>query len=181
MASSNINEKVQQALEEGHPWEDIKAHLSTLDNPEAKSYLAGLQTAAKQSQEPQRDSLTKGLDYVQENPKEALGYGAALYGATQLPKIVSGIANYRLEKRKVDLKERSLAAYEAQVSKQGLSAADSLLPQDELINNVRQNEFDQQKINQSSTPTVQDQIAQERLRQAQLKTQRAEVEHQNWL
>ena len=179
MASSNINEKVQQALEEGHGWEEIKAHLSTLDNPEAKSYLEGLKaTSSPTQEEPQRTNLTKGLDWAQENPKEALVYGAGLYGATQLPKVVSKIADYRLEKRKVDLKERSLAAYEAQVAKQGLSAADSLNPHDELINNVRQNEFEQQK---ATTPSVQDQIAQERLRQAQLKTQRAELEQQNWV
>lgn len=178
MASSNINEKVQQALEEGHAWEDIKAHLGTLDNPEAKSYLEGLKATSQQLQNPQRDTLTKGLDWVQENPKEALGYGAALYGATQLPKIVSGIADYRLEKRKVDLKERSLAAYEAQVAKQGLPVAESLNLGDDLINNVRQNEINQQK---PTAPSVQDQIAQERLKQAQLKTQRAEAEHQNWL
>jgi len=181
MASSNINEKVQQALEEGHPWEDIKAHLNTLDNPEAKSYLAGLKTSSQQSQEPQRDTLTRGLDYVQENPKEALGYGAALYGATQLPKVISGIADYRLEKRKVDLKERSLAAYEAQVSKQGLTAADSLVPHDELINSVRQNEFEQQKATQPTQPTareLKDQIA---LQREQLKLEQDKIKHENFV
>jgi hypothetical protein len=180
MASSNVNETVQQALAEGHPWEDIKSYLSTLNDPEVKSYLAGVQAPAQQFEEPKRDNLTKALDWVQENPGKAAGIGAAVYGATQLPKIVSGIADYRLEKRKVDLKERSLAAYEAQVAKQG-AVPELVNSPDDLINNVRQNEFDQLKTAQSSTPTVQDQIAQERLRQAQLKTQRAEVEHQNWL
>jgi hypothetical protein len=177
MASTNINEKVQQALEEGHAWEDIKAHLSTLDNPEAKSYLSGLKTAT--SSNPSASNVQTGLiDWAQANPQDALLYGAGAYAALQAPKIASKVADYRLKQRELGLKERSLAAYESQVAKQGAPASDLLNPKDELINSVRQNEFDQQK---PATSNVQDQIAQERLRQAQLKTQRAEVEHQNWL
>jgi len=179
MASSNVNETVQQALEEGHPWEQIKAHLSTLNDPEVKSYLSGLKKSS-QAEGPQRDSLTKGLDYVQENPAEALGYGAAIYGATQLPKLVSGIANYRLEKRKVDLRERSLAAYEAQVAKQG-GVPDLLDSSDDLINNVRQNEFEQLRNPQPPQPTareLRDQISLERER---LKLEQDKIRHENFV
>lgn len=177
MASSNINEKVQQALEEGHAWEDIKAHLSTLDNPEAKSYLSGLKTAT--SSNPSTSNVQTGLiDWAQANPQDALLYGAGAYAALQAPKIASKVADYRLKQRELGLKERSLAAYESQVAKQGAPASDLLNPKDELINSVRQNEFDQQK---TAASNLQEQIAQERLKQAQLKTQRAEVEHQNWL
>jgi hypothetical protein len=179
MASSNVNETVQQALEEGHPWEDIKSYLSTLNDPEVKSYLSGLKKSS-QAGEPQRDSLTKGLDYVQENPVEALGYGAALYGATQIPKLVSGIANYRLEKRKVDLRERSLAAYEAQVAKQG-GVPDLVNSPDDLINNVRQNEFEQLRNPQPPQPTareLKDQISLERER---LKLEQDKIRYENFV
>lgn len=181
MASSNVNETVQQALAEGHPWEDVKAYLQTLDDPEIKSYLTGLKgSSEQQKQEPQRDTLTKGLDWVQENPKEALGYGAALYGATQLPKIVSGIADYRLEKRKVDLKERSLAAYEAQVAKQG-AIPELASSADDLINNVRQNEFDQLRNPQQTQPTARELRDQITLERERLKLEQDKIKHENFV
>jgi hypothetical protein len=137
MASSNINEKVQEALKEGHSWEDIQAHLSSSRNPEAQSYLAGLQAAQTQRTGATPQSVTtQALDYVQENPKEALGYGALAYGALQAPKIASKVADYRLKQRELDLKERSLATYAAQVAKQG-AVPELLNPQDDLINSVR--------------------------------------------
>jgi len=181
MASSNINEKVQQALEEGHPWEDIKAHLGTLDNPEAKSYLAGLKsTSSTQTQEPQRGNLTKALNYVQENPEDALMYGAGAYAALQAPKALSKIADYRLKQRELNLKERSLAAYESQVSKQG-AIPDLANSPDDLINNVRQNEFDQLKTTQPTQPTsreLKDQIA---LQREQLKLEQDKIKHENFV
>jgi len=180
MASSNVNETVQQALAENHSWEDIKSYLSTLDDPEVKSYLKGLQAPAQQSQEPKRDTLTKGLDYVQENPAEALGYGAALYGATQIPKIISGIADYRLEKRKVDLKERSLAAYEAQVAKQG-AVPDLVNSPDDLINNVRQNEFEQLRNPQPTQPTARELRDQITLERERLKLEQDKIKHENFV
>jgi hypothetical protein len=179
MASSNVNETVQQALEEGHLWEDIKAHLSTLNDPEVKSYLSGLKKSS-QAGEPQRDSLTKGLDYVQENPTEALGYGALAYGALQAPKLLSKVADYRLKQRELNLKERSLAAYESQVSKQG-ALPDLANSPDDLINNVRQNEFDQLKATQPTQPTareLKDQIA---LQREQLKLEQDKIKHENFV
>ena len=181
MASSNVNETVQQALEEGHPWEDIKAHLSTLDNPEVVSYLAGLKsTSSTQAQEPQRTNLTKALNYVQENPEDALMYGAGAYAALQAPKALSKIADYRLKQRELNLKERSLAAYESQVSKQG-ALPDLANSPDDLINNVRQNEFDQLKATQPTQPTareLKDQIA---LQREQLKLEQDKIKHENFV
>ena len=148
MASSNINEKVQQALEEGHPWESIKAHLGTIDSPEAKSYLLGLQSASSSQTDTQpkatASSIKTGLlDFIDQNPAEAALYGAGAYALLQAPKIASKIADYRLKQRELGLKERSLTAYESQVAKQGV-APESLNPANELIDSVRQNEFQRQ-------------------------------------
>ena len=148
MASSNINEKVQQALEEGHPWESIKAHLSTIDSPEAKSYLSGLQSASSAQSGPQSkatpSSIKTGLlDFIEQNPEQAALYGAGAYALLQAPKIASKVADYRLKQRELGLKERSLTAYEAQVAKQGV-APESINPANELIDSVRQNEFQKQ-------------------------------------
>lgn len=148
MASSNINEKVQQALEEGHPWESIKAHLGTIDSPEAKSYLSGLQSASSAQADTQpkatASSIKTGLlDFIDQNPAEAALYGAGAYALLQAPKLVSKVADYRLKQRELGLKERSLTAYESQVAKQGV-APESLNPANELIDSVRQNEFQKQ-------------------------------------
>jgi hypothetical protein len=148
MASSNINEKVQQALEEGHPWESIKAHLGTIDSPEAKSYLSGLQSASSAQADTQpkatASSIKTGLlDFIDQNPTEAALYGAGAYALLQAPKLVSKVADYRLKQRELGLKERSLTAYESQVAKQGV-APESLNPANELIDSVRQNEFQKQ-------------------------------------
>ena len=148
MASSNINEKVQQALEEGHPWESIKAHLGTIDSPEAKSYLSGLQSASSAQTDTQpkatASSIKTGLlDFIDQNPAEAALYGAGAYALLQAPKLVSKVADYRLKQRELGLKERSLTAYESQVAKQGV-APESLNPANELIDSVRQNEFQRQ-------------------------------------
>ena len=181
MASSNINEKVQQALEEGHPWEEIKAHLSTLDNPEAKSYLSGLKTASQTQIAPVASDVKTGLlDFVQANPQDALLYGAGAYAALQAPKIASKVADYRLKQRELGLKERSLAAYESQVSKQG-AMPELLNPQDDLIKSVRQNEFDQLKATQPTQPTareLRDQIA---LQRDQLKLEQDKIKHENFV
>ena len=144
MASSNINEKVQEALEEGHPWESIKAHLGTIDSPETKSYLSGLQSASSAQPKATASSIKTGLlNFIEQNPEEAALYGAGAYALLQTPKIVSKVADYRLKQRELGLKERSLAAYESQVAKQGV-APESLNPANELIDSVRQNEFQKQ-------------------------------------
>jgi hypothetical protein len=150
MASSNINEKVQQALEEGHPWESIKAHLGTIDSPEAKSYLSGLQSASSAQADTQpkatASSIKTGLlDFIDQNPAEAALYGAGAYALLQAPKLASKVADYRLKQRELGLKERSLTAYESQVAKQGV-APESLNPANELIDSVRQNEFQKQSF-----------------------------------
>ena len=184
--ADDIQQKISEALDKGIPMSDIAEHLASHSNPDYQSY--GKSWLESATSEPTRKSDFQGrptgqgiqtslIDYAQANPQEALMYGAGAYAALQAPKIASKVADYRLKQRELGLKERSLAAYESQVAKQGV-APESLNPQDDLIHTVRQNEFEQQKAN---TPTVQDQIAQERLKQAQLKTQRAEAEHQNWL
>jgi hypothetical protein len=143
--------------------------------------LAGLQAAQTQRTGATPQSVTtQALDYVQENPKEALGYGALAYGALQAPKIASKVADYRLKQRELGLKERSLAAYEAQVAKQG-AVPELLNPQDDLINNVRQNEFDQLKAAQPAQPTareLRDQIA---LQRDQLKLEQDKIKHENFV
>lgn len=184
--ADDIQQKISEALDKGIPMSEIAEHLASHPNPDYQSY--GKSWLESATAEPTRKSDFQGrpsgqgiqtglIDWAQANPQEALLYGAGAYAALQAPKIASKVADYRLKQRELGLKERSLAAYESQVAKQGV-APESLNPQDDLIHTVRQNEFDQLKTN---AQTVQDQIAQERLRQAQLKTQRAEVEHQNWL
>lgn len=184
--ADDIQQKISEALDKGIPMSDIAEHLASHPNPDYQSY--GKSWLESATSEPTRKSDFQGrptgqgiqtglIDWAQANPQEALMYGAGAYAALQAPKIASKVADYRLKQRELGLKERSLAAYESQVAKQGV-APESLNPQDDLIHTVRQNEFEQQKAN---TPSVQDQIAQERLKQAQLKTQRAELEHQNWL
>lgn len=184
--ADDIQQKISEALDKGISMSDIAEHLASHPNPDYQSY--GKSWLESATAEPTRKSDFQGrptgqgvqtglIDWAQANPQEALLYGAGAYAALQAPKIASKVADYRLKQRELGLKERSLAAYESQVAKQGV-APELLNPKDDLINSVRQNEFDQLKTN---TQTVQDQIAQERLRQAQLKTQRAEVEHQNWL
>lgn len=184
--ADDIQQKISEALDKGIPMSDIAEHLASHSNPDYQSY--GKSWLESATSEPTRKSDFQGrssgqgiqtglIDWAQANPQDALLYGAGAYAALQAPKIASKVADYRLKQRELGLKERSLAAYESQVAKQGV-APESLNPQDDLIHTVRQNEFDQLKAN---TPSVQDQIAQERLKQAQLKTQRAEAEHQNWL
>lgn len=184
--ADDIQQKISEALDKGIPMSDIAEHLASHPNPDYQSY--GKSWLESATSEPTRKSDFQGrpsgqgiqtglIDWAQANPQEALMYGAGAYAALQAPKIASKVADYRLKQRELGLKERSLAAYESQVAKQG-AAPELLNPKDDLINSVRQNEFDQLKTN---TPSVQDQIAQERLKQAQLKTQRAELEHQNWV
>jgi len=184
MSSSNINEKVQDALKEGHSWEDIQSHLSKLDNPEVQSYLAGLKQASAPEQAPsasatQPEVKTGLLDYIEKNPADAAMYGAGAYALLQAPKIASKVADYRLKQRELGLKERSLNAYEAQVAKQGVSATPSTFnPQDELIQSVRQNEFEQQKAVQPTARELRDQIA---LQREQLKLEQDKLKHENFV
>lgn len=183
MSSSNINEKVQEALQEGHSWEDIQSHLNTLNNPEAKSYLAGLKAASAPEQQqtvPAQSGMKTGLlDYIEQNPADAAMYGAGAYALLQAPKIASKVADYRLKQRELGLKERSLNAYEAQVAKQGVSATPAPLnPQDDLIQSVRQNEFEQQKATQPTAKELRDQIA---LQREQLKLEQDKLKHENFV
>lgn len=184
--ADDIQQKISEALDKGIPMSDIAEHLASHSNPDYQSY--GKSWLESATSEPTRKSDFQGratgqgiqtglIDWAQANPQDALLYGAGAYAALQAPKIASKVADYRLKQRELGLKERSLAAYESQVAKQGV-APESLNPQDDLIHTVRQNEFEQQKAN---TPSVQDQIAQERLKQAQLKTQQAQIKHENWL
>jgi hypothetical protein len=183
-----LQEKINAALAKGVPMEDIANHLSSHSNPDYQSYgqswiESSMAAPTKKSDYQKTDAgtaapaniQTKLLDFIDENPKEALGYAAALYGATKIPKIVSGITDYRLKRRELDLKEKSLAAYEQQVSRQGMGASNP----DAIVDMGKQ--FSEEDALKNQRQNLQDQIAQERLKQAQLKTQRAEIEHQNWV
>jgi len=188
MMEDDIQQKISQALEKGVPMSAIAEHLASHENPNYQAYGQSWLESANAAPSLRSDFQTKSarpttatelLDFIEQNPKEALGYGAGAYALLQSPKIASKIADYRLKQRELGLKERSLNAYESQVAKQGATAAPAPFnPQDELIQTVRQNEFEQQKAVQPTARELRDQIA---LQREQLKLEQDKLKHENFV
>ena len=184
----DIQQKISLALEKGVPMSAIAEHLASHENPDyqayGKSWLDSANAAPSlrtdyQTQATKPTTKTGLLDYLEQNPQEALGYGAGALALLQGPKIASKIADYRLKQRELGLKERSLNAYEAQVAKQGVTTAPPAVnPQDDLIEAVRQNEFEQQKATQPTAREMRDQIA---LQREQLKLEQDRLKHENFV
>jgi len=188
MMEDDIQQKISLALEKGVPMSAIAEHLASHENPDyqayGKSWIESSSAAPSlrtdyQTQASKPTTKTGLLDYLEQNPQEALGYGAVALALLQGPKIASKIADYRLKQRELGLKERSLNAYEAQVAKQGVTAAPPAVnPQDDLIEAVRQNEFEQQKAVQPTAREMRDQIA---LQREQLKLEQDRLKHENFV
>ena len=184
----DIQQKITQALEKGVPMSAIAEHLASHENPDYQAYgqswlesanAAPVRRSDFQTQAPKQKTTTGLLDYIEQNPQEALGYGAGAYALLQAPKIASKVADYRLKQRELGLKERSLNAYESQVAKQGASAAPSPFnAQDDLIQTVRQNEFEQQKAIQPTARELRDQIS---LQREQLRLEQDKLKHENFV
>jgi len=126
-----IQERIAEAMDAGYAPQEIIQFYKTSDDPEHQSwyqsYAEKMQQRALEPNVEKKDAVSTGLlDFIEENPKTSAAIGGAVVATGAIgtgAKIYSGIQQRKMQ-------ERSLAAYEAQVAKQGLPAglAETQLP-----------------------------------------------------
>lgn len=123
----DLQQKIDEALGKGIPMADIAKHLASHSNADWQNY--GRSWLESASSEPTRKSdfasqpatATGMLDWIQENPKTAAAAALGTYAVMKAPAIIGGIQDRNIRKKELELKERSLAAYEKQVERQGMT------------------------------------------------------------
>lgn len=169
MSSTSINEKVQEALAEGHSYEDILAHLKQSDKPEYQNYLQGINkalnapvgsTIATPSSvaTPFLNMGQKFGEWAEQNPELAVPILAAPYVIKKGAQAISWWDERKRKQEAHELEKRNVAAYEQQVSRQNAPAAPS---SNDIIQKTTQYELDP--------------LQQERLREARAKADLAEA------
>jgi hypothetical protein len=118
-----IQERIAEAMDAGYAPQEIIQFYKTSDDPEHQSwyqsYAEKMQQRALEPNVEKKEKVGTGLlDFIEENPKTSAAIGGAVVATGAIgtgAKIYSGIQQRKMQ-------ERSLAAYEAQVAKQGLPA-----------------------------------------------------------
>lgn len=169
MASTSINEKIQEALNEGHSYEDIIAHLKQSDKPEHQSFLQGISNALSAPATPAAtvsDVTTpflnmgqKAATWAEQNPEIAVGVAAAPYVIKKGAQAIDWFEERQRKQEAHELRKQRTQAYQEQVAKQGTTTAAPTT--DEIIQKTTQYELDP--------------LQQERVREAKAKADLAEA------
>jgi len=131
---TTLNEQISAALREGYDINDIAQHLAGSENPEHQAwgqrwignaqqpaYQPGAAIAPEPAPEPQKQGSTPLMDFVTEHPVAAGGAAVAGLAALKAPGLYVASQKMKLEKRRADIEERKLQAYEQQVARQGMA------------------------------------------------------------
>jgi hypothetical protein len=142
---ADVNTSILQALEAGYHPQEIMNHIKNSDDPSHQEWYSNYSTnMADRAKEPSAASIyyndgsgvttqdanttptvkstsnTPLLDWAQTlTPREAATAGAVAVGVAKAPGLINAYQDRKLKREDLAQKERSLAAYESQVAKQG--------------------------------------------------------------
>ena len=124
----DLQQKIAAALEQKVPMSEIAARLASHENPEYSAYgksfmesQAAPSTRRSDYQEPQKNlagTITPFLDLINENPKTALGVGAAALAVPFAIKTKNAIEDRRMKRELHESEIAKNAAYAKQVDLQ---------------------------------------------------------------
>ena len=125
---ADVNTSILTALEAGYNPQEIMDHIKNSDDPSHQewysNYSANMADRAKEADAApavKSTSTTPVLDWAQTlTPTEAAGAAAGAVGVATAPGLINSYQERKLKREELAQKERSLAAYEAQVAKQGM-------------------------------------------------------------
>lgn len=129
---ADVHSFISNALQEGHPIEDIVGFLGESDNPEEKAWAERWKATAAapeyQSGAGIKDQSQAGepstglLEKIDQMTPGQLAAGAAVtYGVLKSPSIYQGIQENKIANRKLDIESRKADLYAQQVGKQGMT------------------------------------------------------------
>jgi hypothetical protein len=127
-----VDELIAESLKAGHSIDSIVKDFSKSDDPEEKSWATNwINTASKPEYAPgagikKEKSLTRMLDFVEENPETAAGIAVATYAATKIPKAVAYYEDRKIKKEELAIKRLSAESYAKQVAAQPLQLSEDL-------------------------------------------------------
>lgn len=127
---ADVHGFISNALQEGHPIEDIVTFLGESQDPEEKAWADRWKaTAAAPEYQPgagikedktgaPSTGLLEKIDQM--TPGELAAGAAAAYGLVKLPGMAQQVQENKLAKRRLDIDEKKLGLYAEQVAKQGM-------------------------------------------------------------
>lgn len=132
--TQTLDDKITAAVREGYSMKEIADHLASSDNPEHKAWAqryTGVNAPQEAASQPTPSVNSPLTDFVTQHPVEA---GLAAVGglaALKAPTWYQNAQEQKIAKRKLDIEERRLGAYEEQVARQGMGgqAAQTVAPQ----------------------------------------------------
>lgn len=131
---ADVHSFISNALQEGHPIEDIVGFLGESEDPAEKAwadrwkataaapeYQAGASTTKQDTQGDPSTGLLEKIDQM--SPAEVAAGAVGAYGLAKLPGLAQQREENKLAKRRLDIDEQRLGLYAEQVAKQGMGGA----------------------------------------------------------